>query len=136
MGLWNRSDRRVGERGALSSRLVPPSRTEQRLDRPAFIHGAVALRNLVERQGQVEDLPRIDLLVPDELDEIGQVAAHRGRAPVEVDVGVKELPAVELHLVRDSDEGDVAALPGRADRLHHRLLGPDALEYRVGANAP
>ena len=38
--------------------------TEQCLDRPPLVHRAIALRHLIERQGQVEHLAGIDLLVP------------------------------------------------------------------------
>ena len=39
------------------------SRPQQRLDRAAFIHCAVALGHLSERQRQVEDLSGVDLSV-------------------------------------------------------------------------
>src|SRR5882724_6755191 len=70
----------TGDSAGCSSRLrgcVPSAiecselRMEQRLDRAAGVHRAVALRNLVERQGQVEDLARVDLPIPDEVDERG-----------------------------------------------------------------
>src|SRR6266705_2081547 len=67
----------------LPGRLGP----EQRLDGAAFVHGAVALRDLVEGQGQVEDLAGIDVAVPDEVGQLGQEAAHRRGTAVQVDLG-------------------------------------------------
>jgi hypothetical protein len=42
---------------------LPSSGTQQRLDRAAFVHGAVALGHLFEGQRQVEDSAGIDLPV-------------------------------------------------------------------------
>ena len=39
------------------------TRREQRLDRPAFVHGAIALRHVGERQLEVEDLAGLILRV-------------------------------------------------------------------------
>ena len=44
------------------------SGTQQRLNRAAFVHRAVALRHLIERQSQVEHLARIDLSFPHQID--------------------------------------------------------------------
>jgi hypothetical protein len=56
--------------------LVFPSssrgRAQQRFDRAVFIHGTVTLGDLVEREDQVEDLPGIDLALPDQVDEFRQ----------------------------------------------------------------
>src|SRR5437899_3439329 len=121
---------------------VPPSlwmrtasRTQQRLDRAALVHRAVALRHLLDRQGQVEDLAWLDLAVPHEIDQVRQVAPHRRGPAVEVDVREEQLGTVELHAMRHADVADVAAGTRRADRLHHRLLRADALQDRVGSNA-
>src|SRR5574337_994143 len=100
-------------------------RAQQRLDRAALVHGAIALRHLVERQSQIEDLAGVDLSVPDQINQLGQEAAHRRRATVEMDVGEKQLLAVELDPVRDADETYRPARTGGPDRLHHRLLGAD-----------
>jgi hypothetical protein len=43
---------------------------QQRLDCAALVHGALALGDLLERQGQVEDLAGVDLTVSDELDQL------------------------------------------------------------------
>src|SRR5208283_215723 len=43
--------------------------------------------------------------------------------------------ALHLDSVRDTDVGDVPALARALDRLHHRLLSPDALQHRVRADA-
>ena len=65
----------------------------------------------------------------------GRIAAHRGGAAVEVDVGEEQFLAIEFDPVRDADVAHVAARAGGADRLHHRLLRADALEHRVGADS-
>src|SRR5659263_488945 len=43
-------------------------RAQQRLNRAALVHRAVALRHLVERQGQVEHLAGVDLPLPHQVD--------------------------------------------------------------------
>lgn len=52
-----------------------------------LVHGAVALGKVVERHCQVEDLPGIDLSVPDQVDQLGQEPANGSGTAVEVDVG-------------------------------------------------
>jgi hypothetical protein len=74
-------------------------RPQKGLDRATLVHSAIALRNLIEGQGQVEYLARIDLAVPHEVDEFGQVAPHRARAAVQVNVLIKQLLAIELDAV-------------------------------------
>src|SRR5439155_17205081 len=96
---------------------------QQRLDRPSLIHGSIPLRDLVERQGEVEDLAGVYLAVPDEVDQLGQEAAHRRGTAVQVDVGEEQLVAWDLDVMEDPDVSDVPARPGGADGLHHRLLG-------------
>src|SRR5207237_4262314 len=71
-----------------------PSGPEQHLDGTAFVHGAVALGNLRHRQFQVEHLAGVDLPVPYEVDQRGQVATHRGWTAVEVNVGEEQSLAV------------------------------------------
>ncbi len=96
----------------------------------------VAGSSLRERQGEVEDLAGVDLPVPDELDELGQVAAHRGRPTERVDAGEEQLDAGDLHVVVDADVAEVSAAAGRTDGLHERLAGADGLDDGVGAQAP
>src|SRR5918993_1027815 len=56
-----------------------PSDGEERFDGAAFVHGLVALGGLLEGQFEAEDLAGVDLPVPDQVDELGQEPAHRGR---------------------------------------------------------
>jgi hypothetical protein len=73
--------------GAVSAASVSGgSGPEQRLDGAAFVHRAVALRDVVEGQVEIEDLAGIDLAVPDEVDKLGQEATHRRGTAVQVDV--------------------------------------------------
>src|ERR1041385_447937 len=51
--------------------IVLSLRPQQRLDRAALVHRAVALRHLVERQGQIENLAGGDLPVPHQVDQPG-----------------------------------------------------------------
>src|SRR5207244_6663693 len=108
---------------------------EQCLDGSAFVHGAVALGDVVEGQGEVENLAGVDLAVPDEVDQLGQEAAHRRGTSVQVDVGEEQLLAGELDVMSDADVADVTAWPGGADGLHHRFLRADRLGHRVRAEA-
>jgi hypothetical protein len=54
---------------------------EEHFDRTAGVHHAVTLRDLIEQQGQVEDLSRVDLPVPHEVNERGQVRVPREIVP-------------------------------------------------------
>ena len=60
---------------------------------------------MVEGQGQVEDPAGIDLAVPDEIDELGQEAAHRGGTAVQVDLREEQLVVRELDVVREARKG-------------------------------
>src|SRR5437867_12771863 len=109
--------------------------TQQRLDRATLIHRAVTVRDLLERQRQVEDLAGIDLALPHEVDQLGQVAAYGGRSTVEVDVREEQLLPSDLDAMRNTDVAHVSARGGGPDRLHHRLLRADALQHGVGAES-
>src|SRR4029453_16022769 len=89
-----------------------------------LVHRAVALRHLVERQGQVEDLAGVDLPVPHQVNQLGQEAAHRRGATMEIDLGKEQPLAVELDSVRDADVAHGPARPDGTDRLHHGLWVP------------
>jgi hypothetical protein len=73
-----------------------------------------------ERQRQLEDLAGIDLSVPDEIDQLGQEAAHRRGTAVQVNLGEEQLVVRELDVVADPDEADVPARPRGADGLTSR----------------
>src|SRR6516165_5505456 len=73
------------------------------------------------------------MVVTDEFDEFGQEASYRGGSAVEVDVGVEQFLAGELDAVGHTDVSDVTAGAGSPDGLHHRFLGADRLDDRVGA---
>ena len=59
---------------------------EEDLDRSPLIHRPVTLGGLLERQFEVEDLARVDLAVPDQVDQFGYEAAHRSGSAVQVHV--------------------------------------------------
>src|SRR5919106_1108240 len=68
-----------------SARALARSWLEEGLDGASLVHGAVAVVRLVEGEGEVEDPAGVDLAVPDQVDELGEEAAHRRGAAVEVD---------------------------------------------------
>jgi hypothetical protein len=82
---------------------------------------------------EVEDPARVDLAVPDEVDELGQEAAHRGRPSVNVRKAPEQVHPVQCDAVSDADEADVAAGARGVDGLHHRLLRADGLDHGVRA---
>jgi hypothetical protein len=49
---------------------------------------------MIERQGEVENLARVDRPIQDTVDQIGQAAAHRGGPAMQMNVGVEQLLAV------------------------------------------
>src|SRR5204863_7518642 len=77
----------------------------------------------------------IDGPVLHQLNQVGKVAAHRSRAPVQVHVRVEQLRAGELHAVRNPDVAEGSARSRRVDGLRHRLLRTDTLEHGVRADA-
>ena len=52
-----------------------------------------------------------------------------------MDVGIEQLLAVELDSVRDADVAHGPAGAGGTDRLHHRLVGTDALQDGVSTDS-
>src|SRR5256885_17196650 len=78
-------------------------RPQERLDRAALIHRAVTLGDLLERQGEIEDLAGVDLAVAHQVDQLGQEAAYRGGTAVQVDMGEEQLLTLELNPMRDSN---------------------------------
>src|SRR5260370_11152495 len=72
-------------------------RAQQRLDGAALVHRAVAFRDLVERQRQIEDLAGIDFPLPHEINQFWQEAAHGGWATVKVGERIEQPLAADLH---------------------------------------
>src|SRR5207247_6073855 len=54
---------------------------------------------------------------------------------MQMNVRIEKLFTVELDSVRHADVAHVATRPRGTHLLHHRLLGADALQHRVGANS-
>src|SRR3954467_15842321 len=107
---------------------------QQRFDRAPLVHRAIALGDLSERQHQVEHFARVDFSVEDQGDQFRKIAAHGCGATEKTDVPEEEIRAVERDTVRHADVTDRTAWPGRLDRPHHRILGPDTLQHRIGAD--
>src|SRR5437660_11273700 len=72
------------------------SRAQECLDGAAFVHGPVALSDLIQGQREVEDLSRVDLAVPYEVDQLREKAAHRRWAAVQVRMTEEELVAGQV----------------------------------------
>src|SRR5438034_10407216 len=52
-----------------------------------------------------------------------------------MDVSEEQLLTIERDTVRHADVADVAARARRFDRLHHRFLSTNTLQYRIGADS-
>src|SRR6516162_9958101 len=118
----------------------PPERScslrpQERLDRAALIHGAIALGNLIQRQHQVEDLAGIDRSIQDKINQLGEKTSHWGGAAVEMNVTIEKLLSIQFHAMWDADVPDVPAGARGLDGLHHRLLCADALQYGISTDA-
>lgn len=74
----------------IATRRISGLLPEQDLDGAAVVHRPVALGGAVEREGEVEDLSRVDLATPDEVDQLGQEATHRRGSAVQVDAGEEQ----------------------------------------------
>jgi hypothetical protein len=88
---------------------------------------------LVRLNPQVEPETIAGLAVGRPSSKLGQEAAHRGGAAVQVNRAEEQLLPRQLHAVGDADVADVATGPGRPDGLQHRFLGADGLDHRVCA---
>src|SRR4051812_1270776 len=110
-------------------------RAQQRFDRAALVHRAIALGDLPERQRQVEHFARVNLAVEDQGDQIRKIAANGCGATEKTDVPEEEIRAVERDAVRDADVADRSAGSRGPDRLLHRLLSANALEDRISPDA-
>lgn len=71
------------------------SEGEEHLGGAPLVHGLVALRGPVQGQGEVEDPTRIDLAVPDELDQLGQEPVYRGGAALQEDADEEQVDALD-----------------------------------------
>src|SRR5437588_2161251 len=119
----------AGERNGYSH-----SRAQQRLYGAALVHGAVSVGDLIERERQIENLPWVDLPIPDEIDELREEAPNRRRAAVQVGMTEEEFVAGQV-TVGDTDVPHVAARARGMDGLQHRFGGPHRLDDGVGAEA-
>nr|WP_157995365.1 hypothetical protein [Peristeroidobacter soli] len=57
---------------------------QQHFDGTAFVHGAISFGDLCQRERQVKDLARIDLVTRDQIDEVRQKPTYRRRATMQV----------------------------------------------------
>src|SRR4029450_11316499 len=87
------------------------SGTKQDLDRLPRVHGLIAGGRLLERKLEVEDPARVDLPVPDQVDQLRHESAHRGGSSVQVHMREEHFLTGQLHAMGDADEPDVPTLP-------------------------
>src|SRR5206468_6900173 len=80
---------------------------QERFDRAALIHGAIALGDLIQRQHQVEDLAGVECSFQDEINQLGQIRPDRSRAAMQMDVAVEQILALEHDPVWYTDIADV-----------------------------
>src|SRR3954471_17844356 len=109
-------------------------RAQQRFDRAALVHRAIALGDLPERQRQVEHFAWVNLAVEDQGDQFRKIAAHGCGATEKTDVPEEQVCAIEYDAMRDTDVADRSARSCGPDRLLHRLLSANALEDRISAD--
>src|SRR3954470_13249734 len=110
-------------------------RAQQRFDRAALVHRAIALGDSPERQRQVEHFAWVNLVVEDQGDQFRKIAAHGCGATEKTDVPEEQVGTIERYAVRDADVADRSAGSRGPDRLLHRLLSANALEDRISADA-
>src|SRR3954454_9456748 len=72
---------------------------QQRFDRAALVHRAIALGDLAERQRQVEHCSRVDLSVEDQTDQFRKIAAHGCGATEKTDVPEEQVCTIERDAV-------------------------------------
>src|SRR5439155_2844316 len=101
------ADHPIGQSCGVHPSTMCSSRISSRLQQcfygAAFIHRSVALSYLSERQGQIENLAGVDFPVQNQLDQLRQVAANRGRSTVQVNVSEEQLLTVERDTVRHAN---------------------------------
>jgi len=88
---------------------------QEDLDRTPLVHGSIAGCGLLERHFEIEDLPGVDLAVPDQLDQLGKKPAHWSGPAVQVDMAEERLVAGKLHAVEHTDVAKAPAWPCGAD---------------------
>src|SRR5207248_10537632 len=64
---------------------------EKRLDRAAFVHCTVALRHLIQRQSQIENLAWIYSSITDHIDQLRQIAANRRGPTMQMNVREEQI---------------------------------------------
>lgn len=79
-------------------------RVEHHFDFSTLVHIAVGLRGLFERQFLGENTTRVNFVIDDLVNELGQPAANRSRATMQVNGRGEEHFTVDLLIMRDADE--------------------------------
>jgi hypothetical protein len=77
------------------------------LDRATLVHGAVTFRNLIQREGKVEDLARVNHFRPYQIDRLREKAADWCGGAVKVNVREEQLLTIEFYIVRNADIAEV-----------------------------
>src|SRR5436190_15557686 len=109
---------------------------DQHFERLAVVHRAVAVWHADEAGRPVEDPAGLDLALEDVGHQPLDVGARRRGPAREHEVGEEALLRARDRLsFGDADTADGAAWSRAADRREYRLVGTDALQHRVGAEA-
>src|SRR5262245_4037142 len=108
---------------------------QEGLDRAALVHRSVGLGDLVEWEGEVEHLSWLDAAVPNAFEEVGQVRPYGGRAAAQANVLPEHVGLRQVCYVWHADPADHRARADAAEGLYDGVVGADALEGCVGADA-
>jgi len=105
-------------------------------DGPALVHSLVTVGDLVETDNSVEDAAGLDLALKHVRQQLLDICADRSGPAANTDIVVEHLLRGGDRLVmRNTDASDGAARPGDAERGVHRMLGADAFEDGIDAEA-
>src|SRR4051794_18232560 len=114
-----------------------PSRGHQHLERVSVVHRAVAVSDLVEVDGAVEDAARVDGAGEYGGQQLLDVGPHGCGAAVEGDVAPEQAGEAGrcFFVLGDTDAADGAARANRADGLVVGVAVADRFEDLVAAEA-
>src|SRR4051794_27293014 len=82
---------------------------QQRFDRAALVHRAIALGDLPERQRQIEHFARVDFSVEDQGNQFRKIAAHGCGATEKTDVPEEQVGTIKRDAVWNADVADRSA---------------------------
>jgi hypothetical protein len=99
----------------------------------AVVHGAVAVRDVLDRAGAVEDTTRLDPPFEHVRQQLLDVGPHRRRAAAHRGVLPERYPRRGRVVLGHTDPADRTAGPRDRERRLDGLFEADTLQYRVCA---